>query len=64
MKLDTYIIITEISTAHFIDSSNQAVVARQRLGKNITAAMNTRDNKIILDTFFMRYGSYRMKVGD
>jgi hypothetical protein len=49
MKLGTYIMALEhISTAYFINLSHQSVsvyvfsaVAKQRMGKNITAATNT-----------------------
>jgi hypothetical protein len=46
MKLDMYIIAPEsISTEVFINSSHQcmytSLAARQRLGKNVTAAIDT-----------------------
>jgi hypothetical protein len=50
MKLCMYIMASEpISTSYFINPSHQSVclcisptVARQRLGKNVTAATNTQ----------------------
>jgi hypothetical protein len=53
MKLDIYIIAAEsILTAYFINLSHQSVclyefhtiVARQRLGKRVAAATNTRNS--------------------
>jgi hypothetical protein len=65
MKLGTYIMAREpISTAYFINPSRQSVclylyppvVARQRLGKNVTAATNTHATiEELLDaSFYMR----------
>jgi hypothetical protein len=57
LKLGMYIIAPEsISTAYFINPSHQTVclyvyppiVARQRLGKNVTAATNKRNNRRIV----------------
>jgi hypothetical protein len=53
-----------ISAAYFINPSRQSVflyvyptiVARQRLGKNVSATTNTRNNRIAV--------SYQRKVGD
>jgi hypothetical protein len=58
MKFGIYITATEpISTIHFINLSLQSVcmhvyllnVARQRLGKHIPAATNTRNNRRIVE---------------
>jgi hypothetical protein len=57
MKLGMYIMAPEpISTAYFIDPSHQSVsvsvspiVARQRLDKNFTAAMNTHAIEELVD---------------
>jgi hypothetical protein len=57
-----------ISKAFFINPSHQSVslyvntttAARQRLGKNVTAAMNTPAIEELLDTSFIR-GQYRTK---
>jgi hypothetical protein len=75
MKLGTYIMAPEpISTAYFINLSHQSVclhvyppiVARQGLGKNVTAATNTHATiEELLDaSFSMRSMSYERKVGD
>jgi hypothetical protein len=56
MKLGKYITTPEpISTAYFINPSHQSVcmyisptVARQRLGKHVPSAMNTRKNRKIV----------------
>jgi hypothetical protein len=63
-----------ISTAYFINPSHQSVclyvyppiVARQRLGKNVTAATNTQATiEGLLDmSFSMWDGSYQRKVGN
>jgi hypothetical protein len=62
-----------ISTAYFINPSHQSVClyvyplifTRQRLGKIITAAMNTHVIQELLDaSFFMRSVSYQSEVGD
>jgi hypothetical protein len=63
-----------ISTVYFINPSHQSVrlyvypanVARQRLGKNITAATNTHAAiELLLDgSFSMRSVSYQRKVGE
>jgi hypothetical protein len=56
MKLGMYIMAPEpISTAYIINPSHQyvrpyvypTIVARQRLGKSVTAATNTDNNRII-----------------
>jgi hypothetical protein len=57
MKFGTYIMAPEpISTAHFIKLSHQSVclyvyplpkVAMQRFGKHVSAATNTRNNRIV-----------------
>jgi hypothetical protein len=57
MKLGMYIVAPDpISTAYFINLSYHSVclwsphiVARQRLGKHVPAAMNTRNKKEVLD---------------
>jgi hypothetical protein len=75
MKLGMYITAPEpISTAYFIDPFRESVclyvypfiVARQRLGKNITVATNTQATiEELLDAkFSTRFVSYQMKVGD
>jgi hypothetical protein len=57
MKLGMYIMAPElISTAYLLNPSRQSVclyvypliVARQRLGRNVIAATNTRTNRIIV----------------
>jgi hypothetical protein len=59
LKLGTYVYVNEpesISTANFINISHQSVclyvypliVARQRLGRHVPAAMNTRNNRRIV----------------
>jgi hypothetical protein len=74
MKFGVYIIAFEpISIAYFINPSHQYVclyvyppnVARQRLGKHVTAATNTYATiKEILDASFpLRSVSYQRKVG-
>jgi hypothetical protein len=41
------------------------IVARQRLGKNVSAAVNTHATKEeMLDSISMRFVSYQNKVGD
>jgi hypothetical protein len=61
-----------ISKAHFINPSHQsmclyvypAIFARQRLGKNITAAMNTHTiEQLFYAPFSIRTVSYQRKVG-
>jgi hypothetical protein len=70
-----YIMAPEpISTAYVINPSHQSVclyvypsiVARQRFGKNVTAATNTHATigELLVASFSMRYGSYQRKVGD
>jgi hypothetical protein len=66
MKLGTYTMVPEpTSTAYFINDSYQSVylyvyIAGQRLGKNVTAAMNTYVTiETLLDgSFSMRSVSY------
>jgi hypothetical protein len=63
-----------ISTAFFINPSHQSVylyvyshiVARQRLGKDVTAAMTTLTTieELLDSSFSMRFVSYQRKVGD
>jgi hypothetical protein len=59
-----------ISTAYFINPSRQSVypfiVARQRLGKNVTAATNAHaTTEELLDaSFSIRFVSYERKTGD
>jgi hypothetical protein len=71
--LGMYIMATEpISAAYFINPSHQSVclyayphiVARQRFGKNVTAAKKTHATiKELLDVLFsMRFMSYQRKV--
>jgi hypothetical protein len=69
MKLGMYIMGPEpISSAYFINSSHQSVyppvIARKRLGKNVTAAMNTHTKtKELLDvSFSMWFVSYLRKT--
>jgi hypothetical protein len=75
MKVSMYIMAPEsITTAYFMNSSHQSVclymyplfVARQRLGKNATAATNTHVTiEELLDvSFYMRFMSHQRKVGD
>jgi hypothetical protein len=75
MKLGMYIMAPEpISVVYFINPSHQSVclyvyasiVARSRLGENVTAAMNTYATvEEMLDASFpMRSLSYQRKVGD
>jgi hypothetical protein len=74
MKLDMYIMAAEpISTAYFINTSHQSVclyvypliVARQLVGKNVTAATNTHATVEFLDSpFAVRSVSYRRKLGN
>jgi hypothetical protein len=73
MKLGMYITALEaVSMAYFINPSHQSVylyvyptvVARQRLSKNMTAAMNTHVTEELLDTFSMWSVSYQRKVRD
>jgi hypothetical protein len=76
MKFGVYIVAPEpITTAYFINPSHQSVclyvyplnvVARQRLGKNVTAATNTHATiEELLDaSFSMRSVSYGRKVVD
>jgi hypothetical protein len=66
MKLGTYITEPEpISTAYFMNPSHQPVytpiVARQRLGRSVTAATNTHAtiDEFLDASFFMRSMSYR-----
>jgi hypothetical protein len=63
-----------IEMAYFINPSHQSecpyvyppIVARQRLGKRVTAATNTHATvKELLDaSFYMRFVRYKTKVGD
>jgi hypothetical protein len=69
MKLGMYIMAPEsIATAYFINLSHQImyppVIARQRLGKNFTAAMNTHTEiEEFLDwSCYMSSVSYQRKV--
>jgi hypothetical protein len=75
MKLGMYIIVPEsISTAYFKYPSHQSVclyvcpsiVARQRLGKSVTAAMNTHETiaELLDASFSMRSVWYQRKVGN
>jgi hypothetical protein len=75
MKLGMYIMTSEpISTAYFINPSHQSVclyvylpiVARQRLGGNVTTATNThaKIEELLDASFSMRSGLYQRKVGD
>jgi hypothetical protein len=74
MKLGMHITAPEpISTAYFINPSHQSVclyvyphtVARQQLGKNVTASMNTHATTVeLLDVFYMRSVLYQRKIGD
>jgi hypothetical protein len=74
MKLGTYIMATEhISMAYFINPSHQYVclyvyppaVARQRLGRNVTAATSTHPIEELLDaSFYLRSLAYQRYVGD
>jgi hypothetical protein len=72
MKLGMYIMATEpISTAYFINPSHQSlclyvyptIVARQRLGKNITAATNTHTiiGELLDASFSMQSVLYQRK---
>jgi hypothetical protein len=71
MKIGMYIMAPEpISVAYFIHPSHLSVclylyapiVARQRLGKNVTAAKNTRNSRgIVGRVVFMRSVSYQRK---
>jgi hypothetical protein len=67
MKLGMYMMAPEpISTEYFINSSHLSmyspIVARQRLGKNVTAATNTNTNEELLDAWFsVRSLSYQRK---
>jgi hypothetical protein len=74
MKLGMFIMAPEpISTAYFINPSHQSVclyvypviVARQRLGKKVTAATNTHTTieGLFEATFSMRSMSYQRKIG-
>jgi hypothetical protein len=70
MKLGMYIMAPEpISAAYIINPSNQSVCvpifARQRLGKNITAAMKPHATiEELLDaSFSMRFVPYQRKAG-
>jgi hypothetical protein len=74
IKLGMYIMSSEpISTVYFMNPFQQSVclyvyshiVARQRLGKIITAAMNTHATiEELLNLFSMQFVSYRRKVDD
>jgi hypothetical protein len=74
MKLSIYIMAPNpISMAYFINSSHQSVrlyvyppiVARQRLGKNVTAATNTYGTikKLLDESFSMMSVSCQSKLG-
>jgi hypothetical protein len=62
-----------ISAVYFINPSHQSVclymyspiVARQRLGKDVTAARNTHAviEELLEVSFFMRHVSYQREVG-
>jgi hypothetical protein len=75
MKLGMYITAPEsIKKAYFINTSHQfvclyvhpAIVARQRLGKNVTATTNTQAtiDELLDASFSVRSVSYQGKVGD
>jgi hypothetical protein len=75
MKLGMYIMAPEpISMAYFINPSHQSVclyvyppiIARERLGKNVTAAMNTHATieELLEVSFSTRFVSHQSKVGD
>jgi hypothetical protein len=69
-----YIMAPEpISTAYFTNPSHQSlclcvyplIVARQQLGKNVTAVTNTPATTELLDvSFSMRFVLYKREVGD
>jgi hypothetical protein len=67
MNLGMYVMAREsISTAYFINPSHQCVcvslriVARQRFGRHVPVAMNTRNNRELLETsFYIRPVSYQ-----
>jgi hypothetical protein len=69
-----YIMVPEpISTAYFIIPSHESVyicvsrtVAKQRLAKNVTAAMSTHKTKeeLLEASFYMWSVLYQWKVGD
>jgi hypothetical protein len=65
MKLGTYeynMAPEPTSTGYFINALHQSV-AGQRLGKNVTAAMNRHANTELLDvSFYMRSVSYQRRV--
>jgi hypothetical protein len=71
VKLGVYIMPPEpISTAYLINPSHQSVcispiVARQQLGKNFTAATNTRATmeELLVASFSKLSVSYQRKVG-
>jgi hypothetical protein len=72
MKLDMNIMASEpISTVNFINSSHQSaclyvypIVARQRLGKNVTAETNTQANigNLLDESFSMQSVSYQRRT--
>jgi hypothetical protein len=72
IKLGMYIMAPEpISTAYFINPSHQSlcmyvysIVARQRLGINVTGAKNKHATEELCDAFSMRSVTYQKKVGD
>jgi hypothetical protein len=69
MNLGMYIMSLEpISAAYFINPSHQSVciVARQRLGKNVTVATNTHAaiEERVKALFSMPIVSYQREVGD
>jgi hypothetical protein len=72
VKSGTYIMAPEpISTAYFINPStglcgSVCIPARQRLGKNVTAATNVhkRIEELLDASFSMVSMSYQGKVGD
>jgi hypothetical protein len=72
MRLSMYITASEyISTSYFINTSHQSVclcvpliVARQRLCKNVSAAMGNNNRRTAECVDFIRSMSYHRKVGD
>jgi hypothetical protein len=68
MKLGMYIVATKpMSTAYFINPSrHSAVVSRQRLGKNVTAASNTHAaiEELLDASSYTESVSYQRKIGD
>jgi hypothetical protein len=73
MKLGMYIMASEpISAAYLINPSHQSVclyvyppiVARQQLGKNVTAATHATIEEFLDASFSMRPVLYQKKIGD